>query len=103
MRYWGIQLSPYGILIDKGTSQPVNNTSLHTTVSIRISSDPTAKPYFKDISKCTQLCMTQGANIVTRRLASKYRAPLMRVNLKRNVTNFRQARHHWSQRPQVIL
>ncbi len=103
MKCWGIKLATDGIFIDKGTSQSIKSTSLHTTIFVCISSDPTAEPYFKDISKCAQLCMTQGAKIVMRRLASNYRAPLIRVNLKRNVTNFRQTRHHWSQRPQVML
>ncbi len=95
----GIKLARDGIFIDKGTSQSIKSTSLPTTIFVCISSDPTAEPYFK----CAQLCMTQGANIVMRRLASNYRAPLIRANLKRNVTNFRQARHRWSQRPHVML
>ncbi len=48
--------------ISDGSEEPVENPFLHTTQYGCISSDPTAKPYFKHFSNRDDLSTVQDAN-----------------------------------------
>ncbi len=55
-----------------GTNEPVENAFLHTTQYGCISSDPTAKPYFKHFTDRDELSMAQDA---TSRETTKLQVP----------------------------